>query len=80
MNMHIKHFFRFVFNLYYDGFVNMRVGKTLWILIAVKLFVMFAIIKWLFFPDVLQENFSTDAQRSQYILHQLTKDTDNGTR
>lgn len=80
MKMHIKHFFRFVFNLYYDGFVNMRVGKTLWILIAVKLFVMFAIIKWLFFPDVLQEYFSTDAQRSQYILHQLTKDTDNGTR
>jgi len=74
MKTHIVKFFRSVFYLYYDGFVNMRVGKTLWILIIVKLFIMFAIIKWLFFPNVLQENFSTDAQRSQYILQQLTKD------
>jgi len=79
MKTYIKNFFRFVFYLYYDGFVNMRVGKTLWILIAVKLFVMFAIVKWLFFPNILQENFSTDAQRSQYILQQLTKDTHHGT-
>ena len=74
MKTHITNFFRSVFYLYYDGFVNMRVGKTLWILIAVKLFVMFAIIKWLFFPNILQENFTTDTQRSQYILQQLTKD------
>ncbi|QOP43281.1 DUF4492 domain-containing protein [Sulfurimonas sediminis] len=74
MKTHITNFFRSVFYLYYDGFVNMRVGKTLWILIAVKLFVMFAIVKWLFFPNILQENFETDAQRSQYILQQLTKE------
>jgi len=74
MKTNIKKFFKSVFYLYYDGFVNMRVGKTLWILIAIKLFVMFAIIKWLFFPNILQENFSTDAQRSQYILQQLTKE------
>jgi len=70
----ITKFFRSVFYLYYDGFVNMRVGKTLWTLIAIKLFVMFAIVKWLFFPNILQENFTTDAQRSQYILQQLTKE------
>ncbi len=74
MKTHITHLFQSVFYLYYDGFTNMRIGKTLWILIAVKLFVMFAIVKWLFFPNVLQENFATDAQRSQYILQQLTKD------
>ncbi|UCN01192.1 DUF4492 domain-containing protein [Sulfurimonas sp. SWIR-19] len=74
MKTHITNFFRSVFYLYYDGFVNMRVGKTLWILIAVKLFVMFAIVKWLFFPNILQENFKTDTQRSQYILQQLTKE------
>ncbi|WP_346388580.1 MULTISPECIES: DUF4492 domain-containing protein [unclassified Sulfurimonas] len=74
MKTHITNFFRSVFYLYYDGFVNMRTGKTLWILIAVKLFVMFAVIKWLFFPNILQENFKTDTQRSQYILQQLTKE------
>ena len=74
----MKNFFvkkaHFIYELYYDGFVNMRVGKTLWLLIAIKLFVMFVIIKWLFFPDVMQENFTTDKERSAYILQQLTKD------
>jgi len=59
---------------YYDGFTNMKTGKTLWLLIIVKLFIMFAIIKWLFFPNILKENFQTDEQRSAYILQQLTKD------
>ncbi|WP_457743499.1 DUF4492 domain-containing protein [Sulfurimonas sp.] len=66
--------FNWIYHLYYDGFKHMRVGKTLWVLIAVKLFIMFVIIKWLFFPDLMQENFSTDQQRSQYILNQLTKE------
>jgi len=52
----------------------MRVGKTLWLLIAIKLFIMFAIIKWLFFPNIMQENFQTDQERSNYILQQLTKE------
>jgi hypothetical protein len=62
-----------IFHLYYDGFRNMRIGKKLWLLIAIKLFVMFVIIKWLFFPDLLKENFTTDTQRSSYILDQLTQ-------
>ncbi len=75
METKITHFFRSVYYLYYDGFINMRVGKTLWLLIIIKLFVMFAILKWLFFPDVLQERFDNDTQRSQYILQQLTQET-----
>ncbi len=73
MKNKIINFFKFIYYLYYDGFKNMRVGKILWLLITLKLFIMFVIIKWLFFPDVLQEKFETDKQRSQYILNQLTK-------
>ena len=65
---------KWIYSLYYDGFANMRVGKTLWLLIAIKLFIMFAILKWLFFPNILQENFQTDQERSSYILQQLTKE------
>jgi hypothetical protein len=63
-----------IYSLYYDGFVNMKVGKTLWLLIALKLFIMFAVMKWLFFPNIMQENFQTDQERSSYILEQLTKE------
>ena len=65
---------KFIYYLYYDGFNNMKVGKTLWLLILIKLFVMFAIVKLLFFPNILKENFQTDEARSLYILQTLTKD------
>jgi len=50
----------------------MTVGKTLWAIILIKLFVMFAILKIFFFPDVLKKNFKTDAERSKYVIEQLT--------
>jgi len=65
---------KWIYALYYDGFVNMKVGKTLWLLILFKLFIMFVVVKWIFFPDVLKENFHSDQERSSYILNQLTKE------
>lgn len=38
-----------VYYFYRDGFRNMKVGKTLWLIIAIKLFIMFAILKIFFF-------------------------------
>ena len=63
---------RKVYLFYYDGFRQMRIGKKLWALILLKLFILFVIIKWLFFPNLLETKFSNDAQRSSYILNQLT--------
>ena len=42
-----------VFRFYVDGFRSMTVGKTLWAIILVKLFIMFAVLKLFFFPDFL---------------------------
>lgn len=61
-----------VYQFYLDGFRNMKIGKKLWLLIAIKLFILFFIVKWLFFPDVLQTRFNSDAERSAYILKHLT--------
>ena len=41
---------------------------------AVKLFILFFVIKLLFFPDIMKEHFQNDAERSHYILDQLTKE------
>lgn len=63
-----------IFSFYRDGFRNLSSwGKQVWIVILIKLFIMFAILKLFFFPDLLQKNFSTDEQRSDYVLEQLTK-------
>jgi len=63
-----------IFRFYYDGFRNMSAwGRRVWIIILIKLFIMFAILKVFFFPDLLKREFETDEQRSEYILDQLTK-------
>lgn len=35
---------------YVDGFRSMTVGKTLWIIIIIKVVIMFAVLKIFFFP------------------------------
>jgi hypothetical protein len=49
-----------VFDLYYDGFRNMRLGRTLWAIILIKLFIMFAILKVFFFPNFLKQHANGD--------------------
>jgi len=57
---------------YLDGFRAMTVGKTLWKVIVIKLLVIFAVLKFFFFPDFLHTHFSTDQQRSEHVLEQIT--------
>lgn len=61
-----------IWSFYYEGFRSMTVGKTLWIIILVKLFIFFAVLRILFFPDILQRDFDTDEQRAEHVRHELT--------
>lgn len=62
-----------IFRFYYDGFRSMTVGRTLWIMILIKLTIMFLILRIFFFPNFLKTNFETDEARSQYVLQELTR-------
>ena len=57
-----QNFFYRVFDLYYDGFRNMRLGRTLWAIILIKLFIIFAILKVFFFPNFLKEHAEEGAE------------------
>ena len=48
----------------------MTIGKTLWAIICIKLFIMFVILKWLFFPDFLGKLEGEEA-KSDYISSEL---------
>jgi hypothetical protein len=66
-----------VFLFYLDGFRNMSAwGKKVWIIILIKLFIIFLILKVFFFPDILKRDYENDGQRSEYILDQLTKSSE----
>ena len=64
---------RKVFSFYYTGFRSMTVGKSLWVIILIKLAIMFLILKLFFFPNYLKTNFDTDQERSDHVIEQLTK-------
>jgi hypothetical protein len=61
-----------IFRFYYDGFRKMTWGRKLWGIILIKLFIMFAVLRLFFFPDLLQRDFENDAERSDHVLEQLT--------
>ena len=63
---------RKVWMFYYTGFREMTVGKTLWFIILVKLFIFFVVMKFLFFPNFLSTNFDTDEERADHVRHELT--------
>jgi hypothetical protein len=62
-----------IFQFYYQGFKSMTLGRRLWTIILIKLFIIFIVLKLFFFPNFLKTNFKTDEQRSNHVIEQLTK-------
>jgi hypothetical protein len=61
-----------LFSFYYEGFRDMSGwGRKVWIIIIIKLFIMFAILRLFFFPNFLGKKYDNDKQRSEYVMDQL---------
>ena len=60
-----------IYGMYRDGFRQMTIGRSLWLIIGIKLFIMFFILKLFFFPNILQRNYNSDAERSQAVRENL---------
>ena len=61
-----------IWNFYYEGFRDMSWwGRRLWIIIVIKLFIIFAILKLFFFHDFLKTKFTSEKQRGEYVMEQL---------
>ena len=53
------------------GFRSMTLGKTLWAIILIKLFIMFFILRLFFFPNILQQKYDTDEERANQVIENL---------
>ncbi len=56
---------------YVDGFRNMTIGRYLWLIILIKLLIMFAVLKLFFFPDKLANEYDNDEQRADAVREAL---------
>ena len=59
-----------VYDLYADGFRSMRLGRTLWAIILIKLFIIFAVLKLFFFPNFLKQH--ADGDEAGFVATELT--------
>jgi Na+/H+ antiporter NhaD/arsenite permease-like protein len=57
---------------YYEGFKSMTLGKTLWAIILIKLFIMFFVLKLFFFKSELSV-YSTKEEKSKHVIEKLTE-------
>ncbi|MDR1918683.1 MAG: DUF4492 domain-containing protein [Tannerellaceae bacterium] len=59
-----------IFHFYMEGFRGMTLGKTLWLIIIIKLFIMFCILKPFFFPRHLGQ-FKGESEKQEYVSGEL---------
>ncbi|HEG5839813.1 TPA: DUF4492 domain-containing protein [Campylobacter jejuni] len=73
--MYLKHLYfsiSQIFNFYKECFKNLTLGKTLWKIIFIKLFVMFVILKLFVFDVNFNSIFKSDKEKSTFVLKNLT--------
>lgn len=59
-----------LFDLYYDGFKHMTIGKTLWLVILIKLFIIFIVLKLFFFPNFIKSN-AEEGKEAEFVQEQI---------
>lgn len=59
-----------IFYFYYDGFRSMTIGRTLWLIIAIKLIVIFAVLRIFFFQPTLH---GSDEEKADQVRENLLR-------
>lgn len=59
-----------IWRFYYDGFRDMTVGRTLWLIIILKLFIMFFILKLFFFKSDLRD-YDTPQEKGDRVIENI---------
>lgn len=64
---------RKILDFYIEGFRGMTVGRRLWILILIKLAIIFLVFRLFFFHDYLGERYDTDDEKARGVATELLK-------
>ena len=65
---------RCIVDLYADGFRQMTIGRTLWMIIIIKLVIIFAVLKLFFFQDFIGQN-ASKGQEADFVSAELEERT-----
>lgn len=71
------HFIFKIFDFYREGFKNLTLGKTLWKVIFIKLFILLVVFKIFIFDVNFNSIFKDDASKSEFVIKNLTLGENN---
>ena len=64
--------------MYRDGLKNQsRLGRKLWLIVIIKLIIMFGVLKIFFFNDFLNSKFDNEKDKADHVVNILTKPVQN---
>jgi hypothetical protein len=69
-------FVKSIFNFYYTGFREMTTGRVLWLIIIIKLVIMFAVLRLIFFKPYLNR-YDSSQEKSEYVSSELIERGNN---
>ena len=62
-----------IYTMYYEGFKNMKVGKTLWKIIFIKLAVILLFLKYVTHDNNFKNEYTTYDEKVNFVYENLTK-------
>ena len=60
-----------VYNFYVNGFKNMKIGKTLWKVILIKLFLILIALNYFVYDKSINTEFKTEREKADYVYNNL---------
>lgn len=67
---------RRIYEFYREGFRGMDTGRVLWLVVLIKLFIIFVVLRLFFFPDVLKER-AGKGNEAEYVSTRIIQIGDN---
>lgn len=65
--------FQRVYKFYAEGIKSMSVGRTLWIIVGIKLIILFVILRLFFFKPELNK-YKSESEKAQHVIENLALD------
>ncbi|MCK9162331.1 MAG: DUF4492 domain-containing protein [Arcobacteraceae bacterium] len=59
--------------MYFEGFKNMTIGKTLWKIVFIKLFVILIVLNLIVHNKTFKSEYKTDEQKSEFVSSNLAR-------
>lgn len=63
---------KLIYSIYADGFKNMKIGKTLWKLIFIKLAVIFILLNYFVYDKSIKTEYKQYDEKVDFIYKNLT--------